>query len=429
MSTLGSLRNKVLRQFWNKVSRLPDSGFSSISWFIFRQFPTILRQLGFQLLKVEELGPSNSQVAFQSPLRSARTAVMQAINDHQNLLVARSVNCANHSPRIFRVPSVEVRINYKFASAVGRGSLLLTPRFSEGPWDLLIGSGHELRGGIVAQRGSQVVISRETISHQLDSALYVGHRATYNWTHWLVDFLPAVFFANYVAGVDLSIPLVVAKDSQLGRGFRETLEVVLDRRPVIQLRQGESVFVKDLFWAEPLAVGGPAKQKESESSSSIVHMELFGMYLEHLVKNAERPYSVSRIPEAKRLFVERRDSQTRRYNQIEVRELLAKHGFQAVFAEDLSLGEKIQIFSSAELVVGENGSGMANLAFSSRGSKVLTWWGGSPFAIDHASTLSQVVGLEYYRLSSSAIMREPNDSNQYRVDVDQLENAILFLSA
>ncbi len=82
-----------------------------------------------------------------------------------------------------------------------------------------------------------------------------------------------------------------------------------------------------------------------------------------------------RGPQApRRIFVSRSDlppSYRLLINQASIEAIAVQHGLTVVRPENLSIREQIALFSQAELVVGEFGSGMHNTMFSPAGCKVL----------------------------------------------------------
>ena len=59
-------------------------------------------------------------------------------------------------------------------------------------------------------------------------------------------------------------------------------------------------------------------------------------------------------------------------NEDSVVDLFKKNGFVEVFAEDLSMSEKVSTFANADVVAGPIGGGMANLLFSNKDTKVIS---------------------------------------------------------
>ena len=80
--------------------------------------------------------------------------------------------------------------------------------------------------------------------------------------------------------------------------------------------------------------------------------------------------SVGAGPE--RIYVSRQRARTRRIeNAEEVERFLATAGFEAVHPEDRTVAEQARLFRGARIVVGPHGSGLSNLVFTDRGTRVL----------------------------------------------------------
>lgn len=74
----------------------------------------------------------------------------------------------------------------------------------------------------------------------------------------------------------------------------------------------------------------------------------------------------------RRLYISRKNSNYRQLlNSNEIEELLVQNGFEIVFPEYLSFFSQVQIFSQAEIIIGQSGAGMANFIFAPKDCKIL----------------------------------------------------------
>jgi capsular polysaccharide biosynthesis protein len=75
---------------------------------------------------------------------------------------------------------------------------------------------------------------------------------------------------------------------------------------------------------------------------------------------------------SKRIYISRKKAPTRKVvNETELFSYLQDQGFVEYFAEDYSLENTAILFSESEFIVGVHGSGLSNLAFASKGVKVI----------------------------------------------------------
>jgi capsular polysaccharide biosynthesis protein len=120
-----------------------------------------------------------------------------------------------------------------------------------------------------------------------------------------------------------------------------------------------------------------------------------------------------------RLYVSRRDtSRHPLVNEVEVEAWLIERGFHVVLPGTMTVREQARLFAQAEVVVGPNGAGLANLVFCPAGIKVLelfspTWLGKYSWEV---SSLRQH---QYYYLVGEATRLSP-DSDAFSIALSDL---------
>lgn len=81
-------------------------------------------------------------------------------------------------------------------------------------------------------------------------------------------------------------------------------------------------------------------------------------------------------------------------NQNVLETWLASHGFVTTYLEQLTFTEQIAMFSTAKVIVGSHGAGMANMIWAPQGAVIIelatkTYWNG------HIKTLASLIGIGY----------------------------------
>ncbi|MDZ4788726.1 MAG: glycosyltransferase 61 family protein [Blastochloris sp.] len=90
--------------------------------------------------------------------------------------------------------------------------------------------------------------------------------------------------------------------------------------------------------------------------------------LNHFVKPLERKGHLGQ----EKIYISRERARRRNVrNEAELWQVLESRGFTKVYLEDLSWSEQIQVFRSAKMIVAAHGAGLANLAFSRAGTRVI----------------------------------------------------------
>ncbi len=111
-----------------------------------------------------------------------------------------------------------------------------------------------------------------------------------------------------------------------------------------------------------------------------------------------------------RVYISRAGASQRRIsNEEKLLPILRDYGFHVVRLEELTFGEQIGLFSNVEVIVAPNGSGLANLVFSSEGTTVIEIFPNIPHALnamdltfnfDYNYRLSRALNLNYFFVSS-----------------------------
>lgn len=128
-----------------------------------------------------------------------------------------------------------------------------------------------------------------------------------------------------------------------------------------------------------------------------------------------------------RLYVNRRDTKIRKIlNEAKLESALAARGFRSVSMADHGFQEKMRLYASAEFIVAPHGSGLANLAFCSPGTKIVELIGGewyNPWFEDIARGMElQYQAVEATRTVSPAFL--PDIVRHLSVDVDRVVDAV-----
>jgi capsular polysaccharide biosynthesis protein len=106
---------------------------------------------------------------------------------------------------------------------------------------------------------------------------------------------------------------------------------------------------------------------------------------------------------------------------VALEELLRASSFQFVFAEALSLEQKIHVFNEADLIVGEAGAGLANLYFCREGTRVLEIRPQAMKVTQEHVAMVDICDLDYtmeVNNSTIIISRAVHGADSYSVDLD-----------
>jgi len=200
--------------------------------------------------------------------------------------------------------------------------------------------------------------------------------------HWMVDILPRLDILRQ-SKVDLeqidgflvnSIAQPFQRETLSLLGISPSKIIESDRHPYIQAKQLiVPSFSGSIGWLQPRAL-------------KFLRQEFLKQIL-----SASSPY-----PE--RIYISRSRSRYRQLlNEQEVINYLANFGFQTFVTESLSVVEQIALFYHAKIIVAPHGSGLTNIIFCQKGTKIIELV--SPHYIrPYYCIISQLLELEHYNL-------------------------------
>jgi len=213
-------------------------------------------------------------------------------------------------------------------------------------------------------------------------AIVVASNQSFYW-HWLFDILPRLLMLEDVGKKPAKIYIQTRYRFQ-----RETLELlgILSDKRIIDCDQ------VPVLSASRLVV--PCHQIASgREFPNWVCQVLRERFLSHTADNQNIM--------GRRIYITREAARFRRVlNEGEILDLLKQYGFIAVKLESLAFTEQVELFRDAEIVVGASGSGLANLVFCSKGTKVIELFPTS--TADANFRLSRTLNLDYFFLTDPA---------------------------
>jgi len=365
-------------------------------WFSLRKFPLSARCFfGLRVLEV---------CAYPQVFFSAKEEVFAACKTwvSENVTFDQEPEGPEHTTvfpalHIARLANAGVVHNSRFNNLVVENSLVIPTRIEMGPWALYKGKKPRLVGRIVGQAGDFVALRILKNPRELHKALYIGTRAPYNWYHWIANVLPALYVANK-AVVGETVPLLLPEEIGNSPQMLEGLDIFLGKRPIVWVAKDEYLEVGDLLWAESPVCDAPFSIDPAHRLPLTLHSAAMQGYRDQILDyySAE----VSAFTPIERVFLARRPGSSRSYNQQEILNSACRHGFEAVFTEDLTFGEQVALFFHAKYIVGPTGAAFSGLIFATAGLRALRLLGVSEKYENYFSNLATISGAQIFDCNS-----------------------------
>lgn len=186
-----------------------------------------------------------------------------------------------------------------------------------------------------------------------------------NYFHWLIENLPRL---SLISELDKNIPLLV--DGDLPVQFYDALAMLnQDDREIIKLNNNTLYKVRKLYYPSQLSIFHDSYNNPYYGKDAVYSSKAINYVREAVLKKIG---SSKNLVRRRKLFISRKNSDYRQLiNSEEIEEALVTRGFEIIFPEHLSLFTQVQLFSEAELIVGQSGAGMANFIFAPKDCEIL----------------------------------------------------------
>lgn len=240
-----------------------------------------------------------------------------------------------------------------------------------------------------------------------------------NYYHWLVDSLPRLLLlpaapAAYRLLMPAPVPAFV-RDSAALLGFTELLP----------LAAGETLSGADLLIPEHVTPPGyqrPALLRQLRSAL------LRAVYQEQVLPPAHR-----------KVYVSRRQQRVRRLlNEADIVAVLARHGYETVEFEGLSLAGQVRLMAETRAFVTVHGAGLTNMLFLPPGAQVAELLNADKLVQrrpEHFENLiyfrmAAALDLPYYCLPCANVDHDPPTNEAHlRVEADALDQLLHRMAA
>lgn len=149
----------------------------------------------------------------------------------------------------------------------------------------------------------------------------------------------------------------------------------------------------------------------------------------HLIESYRKsfPNTVNKKDATRRLYISRRDASSRNFsNETEVIAALELEGFEEIQMSKFSFAEKIELFASAEFIVGLSGAGLTSLIFCQTHCKVLELFPDNELSYIYAS-IAGYLNLKYepFLFQTDSSLNQVNRYyGEFSLDIDALLAAV-----
>lgn len=212
-----------------------------------------------------------------------------------------------------------------------------------------------------------VFFSARFTNKTIDSAILISGRASLNYFHWMVEYLPKTLAVVKERDRLNGVPLII--DAGMPKNHRASLDALLAQNkiqcPIYERKEFEHLHVKTLFIPT-----GPISHPD-RFDIPLWHGAGVSVEHYHFVRNSL--LAAIPLPPVKRIsrvLISRKQGSSRAIPNLgEIEELLVNEfAFTKVYPEELTFMEQVAMFNQADVIFAATGAALANLVFAKSGA-------------------------------------------------------------
>lgn len=221
------------------------------------------------------------------------------------------------------------------------------------------------------QKGKITIVRRaEEIKH-LKSGIMMLDKYSFNYYHNMYDNLIRLCVLEECNQLILKdVPIIIDEEIIKVPSFKRIFDILTEKstRPIIVVKFGQQYYVERLYYLTnvnhivPLHIDYTKGKNDDYVFDKEYILKLRSMLLRYRDLTINTP---------KRIFITRKNTTKRRFNEIELFEELSPYGFKMIAPEEYSFEEQMSLFSGAEIIIGGSGAAFTNLLFASPGCKII----------------------------------------------------------
>ena len=227
--------------------------------------------------------------------------------------------------------------------------------------------------GLLYRDKKNVGVLRNNMKHTdetISSGIMIHGKFSQNYFHSIIENLIRLIIVNDL-DIPTDVPLLVDNKVRTIPSLSSIFKILNEKkdRPVIYLSPSKIYNIEQLYYIDHINKLVPHTKSVNTNRAGFVAFDK--TYLIRL-KNTLLEH-VSDIPTPKRIFLTRKNTNHRNYNENEVFSILEPLGFVKVAPEEYSFEKQMALFNQAEWIVGGSGAAFTNLLFCSDGCKIIVF--------------------------------------------------------
>lgn len=205
--------------------------------------------------------------------------------------------------------------------------------------------------------------------------------------HWLFDILPRIHLLKK-AGIFESIDIFILPKLKYDFQKSSISYFKIPDSKILEIEDNQAVFANDLI------------VPSLPSELGTVNLWALNFIRDTFLIDS------SNINLGRKIYISRKNASARRLlNESEIIEYLIGLGFEIIEAENLSFIDQVKLFSQADVVISPHGSGLSNIVFCNKKTKVIDLFYGD-FLVPCFWVIAAQLDLDYYYETSIELQQD-----------------------
>jgi capsular polysaccharide biosynthesis protein len=269
-------------------------------------------------------------------------------------------------------------------------------------------------GHLSEHTNSKALVRINKIS-KIDKGIFISGNGSSNYFHWLIEIMPKLEFISELEDKYQEYPLLMSNKVKQIPSFKDAVDMLNLKNPIIYLDRYFSYQVKDLCY-----ITTPNMILYNTRGSNFYKTDYFWACKDSInfLRN-EILTKVNYTKTASKVYFARKNKR-RNFNDDELWELLQPYGFIKVYMESLTFMEQVNLMRNAKYIVGPTGASWTNIIFCDKGNKGLCW---QDRLITNFSAFSHLANMVSFKLdyiivyNSEAKITSDVFSSSYHIDL------------
>ena len=225
--------------------------------------------------------------------------------------------------------------------------------------------------GLLYRDKMNVGVLRNNMRHvdkTIASGIMINGKFSKNYFHAITENLIRLLVVNDLE-IPKEVPLLVDDKVRKIPSLNKVFNILNSdkNRPIVFLDSSKIYYIKQVYYVDHINYITPHIKSVDTAGSGFfafdknIMMRLRNVLLEH----------ISDIPTPKRIFLTRKNTNHRHFNENDVFSVLQPLGFVKVAPEEYSFEEQMALFNHAEWIIGGTGAAFTNLIFCSEKCKII----------------------------------------------------------